>query len=300
MRISRKTFFRTLRKLRRGRKRKNRLKIPAEQKIEIVRIQFPKETLLSLPHAEQKFIIHIGHALNEIVILNKLLNYSIASSSDLSDSSNCDTVRHAQSAQTICLAKIMAGKLSVAHEVFAKVYSNELSSDTYGPLLSADIAAKISRTDQYFNNTPCPLKYVRNKYAFHHDPRRTKESIVYTADDEDWAFFISKEVGNSVFHISEIVINTRMMKELDPNNSYANKSALNGLTQLVDDIASLTNDFIEVFSELLVIACRRHLEDSNGLVQLEEQAIKTSQSFSKSRLPFFVSFDDVDRGGHGS
>ncbi len=101
-------------------------------------------------------------------------------------------------------------------------------------------------------------------------------------DGDEFDMYIAEQHINSLYYVSESVINKAMLNELEPNDI---QSAFDKLYQDVVEIHGLMLTFIHNF---MTVAARRHFVKTGSNPVIEEIEIGDLPSLENRRFPFFV------------
>src|SRR5438477_10729373 len=108
------------------------------------RIELQKKLMTKLPQAERKWVFFLGHIANEITLLNKLLLWTQFHG----DPKDLRVV--AAAAQSIMVAKLLAGKQYEAAEILKASYFPATVRKIYGPLLNSAARQAEADLEAYF------------------------------------------------------------------------------------------------------------------------------------------------------
>ena len=81
--------------------------------IKVYRVDLTKEKLEAMPPKERQLLLLLGHAANEINVLQKLVSMAWPR-----DTEADEVVRHVEMGQTFILMRILIGKLREARKLF--------------------------------------------------------------------------------------------------------------------------------------------------------------------------------------
>src|SRR5687767_11689951 len=140
--------------------------------IEVYKIDLTKKNLEAMPAKERQLLLLLGHAANEINILQKL---SVMASCRAENSD--ELVNHVEDGQFFILMLILIGKLREARKLFHRRFQkatddNKCIIEKYLPKLQADCDAKLAmdKLDDLLGQNST-FDAIRNKLSFHYDDK---------------------------------------------------------------------------------------------------------------------------------
>ena len=196
--------------------------------MQVQRIAVSRETLLDMPVSDRNFVITIGHLLNELNVLSKILyrcsQYSTADR----------VVSHAQTTQALCMAKILAGKLALGWEMLRNFYFDAQLSQDYDPLLPPEASEAQRELRSYFGRGANVISAIRNRYAFHYDREQFSVALAAPSEEDGWEMYLTEDSGNSLYFFSEVVVGHGLLEHINPDSHQA------AMDRLIDDITSVS------------------------------------------------------------
>ena len=128
--------------------------------VAIYRFELTPARLAKIPQADRKWLFFHGHVTNEINLLTKLM---LKSDPNLDDPSDFRFV--AASAQTVTIAKLLAGKQFEAGEVLRKSFFGSRVRRDVEPMLSPEAHDALRKLEQYFGDEH-PLGKLKTNLLF--------------------------------------------------------------------------------------------------------------------------------------
>lgn len=240
-----------------------------------------KQALTAMPAKERDFFLLAGHFANEIIFLSKLLAITRVRASE-------KILEKTELIQALIVQKIFAGKLCEGWTMIERYYYGTGISKTYDKFLETRSKESLTNLKRYFGKQN-RIKKVRNSYSFHYSPGKIEPTIKKMEDGDEFDMYIADTNINTLYYMSESVINKAMFHELEPNdpqNSFAN------FYQDIVDISGLLLTFIHNFMK---VAAGRHFVQTESNPVSEEIGIDPV-SLEDLRLPFFVNASSLAAG----
>ena len=243
--------------------------------MQIRRISFTASELNAIPTHERALLVILGHALNEINTLNKLL----AISTHFEHEPKC--VAHAQSTQAFVLARVLTGKLHEAWVTVSKGYLKSKMCQTYDPDLEPAASASLATLKSYFGKKSL-VNSVRNDFSFHYSLKKAATLIPGNIPDDEMSLYLNEAVGNSLYLFAEVVMNVALMDGISPANPEA---ALNRLMSEMSDTVAHLNTFGR---GLLVALLERHIGHNKLRASIQVLETGATPLYRDLVIPFFI------------
>lgn len=170
--------------------------------IEVYRVDLTKEKLEAMPPKERQLLLLLGHAANEINVLQKLIKMTTPGNSGLA------FVSHAETGQSFILVRVLIGKLHEAWELFKNRFQSESDINSkYVPKLSTEAANATDSLKKYFGKNKA-LTDIRKCLSFHYSDKKNliEKSFQEISGDDKLKFYLSEKPENSFYHASERVV----------------------------------------------------------------------------------------------
>jgi hypothetical protein len=250
-----------------------------EQRTVIVsKIRITKSDLLSICENERGFFIQAGDLLNDLNVFSKLLMFCMNR-----QRANNGAMKTARDVQTMCLIRILVGKLHEGWKLIEKWYYGSAVSKKYDRLLEQSAKDAVGEIKKYFSRTNL-ISEIRNSLAFHYGPKEQEEwrervrvLIEKMRDSQILEIYVSKAHGNCLFPISnELVILDILNLTGESNNKQA-------WEKLHEDIKKVINWFIDFLNDYHLVCAEQYLD----LKASDEEEIP-APSIKKVSLPYFT------------
>ena len=192
---------------------------------EVYQVNLTKEKLAAMPVRERRLLLLLGHAANEINVLQKLILMAGQATPEL------EFVDHVQAGQVFVLMRTLIGKLHEAWELFVKRFqSDHQMSAKYLPKLNTEATIALDGLKKHFRKRS-PLTLIRKWFSFHYSDEKdlVERSFQDIPADNSWRFYLSNILGNCFYYASELVVAGGVIKLANPapNNTepYLEQSA---------------------------------------------------------------------------
>lgn len=249
------------------------------------RFHFKVEDLAKLPEPERVFAVLLGHISNEINILQKL----IMMAHDLDDDPEPAEIQ-GRTAQTMCLLRVLVGKLNEAHVTIKRRY---LDTDMHAKMKDQfdDVTLKaLDKFDRYFAQPSNNMNVLRKKISFHNDWEFARQNVGSIPDDADLFIYTDETVGNTFFQFADLGIALIMSNSADPGDftgglGKATDEALElaGLGKITDEAIELARCVLRFSSACLGIMISRHIKLTQDQVE-----VHSACKLGDVRIPFFM------------
>ena len=190
--------------------------------MKVTRVEFTKKQLENLSEDEAVFVVQVSHFINEIMILEKCIIYSMNSMKK-----EDDFKKYIHMYQTVFFLKVLAGKLHEGWGMLEKSYFGAQLSKKYDSQLRKEAKDYLDEIKKYFSNENL-IHTIRTKYAFHYDRDQIKNYLDNISDEEDLNFIFSR--GNYFFGFSEHITNFSLLHAVDKKDY---KQAIESIVQEV-------------------------------------------------------------------
>lgn len=241
--------------------------------MEIHKVSFSRERLMSLPENERVFFIQASNALNDISILHKQTLYA-------SKIEKNEVLQKAQNSVAFFNLKVLAGKLL---ETWNMVRTGFLSSPEHRDYHSKlddngkDCLGKIRR---YFSRQNL-ISDIRNKLAFHYDAEVIRNQLETPSPDE-FEIFLSESQGNSLYFMPIVLEGSAIVNFVDSSDPE------NAFDTFFKDVLEMSAYFQCFLQNCLIVFLKRYFaEELEEMV--EEIKIPDPPDIREVYSPFFVS-----------
>ena len=241
----------------------------------IYTIPVPKQTLIQMPENEREFFLLAGHLANELTILNKLF---MSTTQGLPP----DKIRkRAAVVQALFIGKLFVGKLNEGWGLLQKRYFDTALSKDYDSHLDEEALEALRRLKQYFSRGNI-IRKVRSGYVFHYPTEPLGLALNDLPDGDEFEIYLSDQNTNSLYYISESVINNAMLRDI---NSSDLQSAYE---RLINDTADVYRWFVEFIGGCMSVATACHLGSEINALITETTELEEAPRLEDLRIPFFV------------
>jgi hypothetical protein len=251
----------------------------------ITKVSLTKAQLEALPQQERVAIILLGHAINEIQFLRKLLIVAIPGEKPPNV-----IVDRLQSEQVVILMRILLGKLHEAWLMFTKRvqplrarFINEIPQHT-----------KQDLTKLYQDFDDGRVAVIRNTLSFHYrdDEDLVEKNWRKIGDEDPLDFYLHDRNINSFYYGPALII-TRVMAELGlPSVLKAEHEGLSdeaiGFSESCKLCTEVTDRLLGVYGEVLAAIVYTAVPEIVG----EQVDVGAAAPSSQLMLPFF--WDEAD------
>ena len=206
---------------------------------------------------ERALFLLLGHAINEVNVLNKLFYLS-------NNYVEGDKWRqHAHLTQGLILARALVGKLSEGWNLLGEGYFGTHLSKTYDKLLNPEAVQALDSLKKHFGRKSI-IRDVRNGFAFHYSFNEIANLKVNDLDESELLLYMGENNGNTLFYGSEYVVNLAIMQSIDSSNFTMAFEAL------VDETQSVVAWFNEAAQGIMAEIAEIYLRRRDGTVASEE------------------------------
>ena len=254
--------------------------------MKITRVRLLRKHLEAMPRAERTAVLLLGHACNEIGVLQKII--LIATSYKTPPS---EVIDHVQTAQVLILLRILVGKLHEAWRLFTK--RGQPLRTKYFPQLSAEAKKSLNSLGRHFGNDS-RLAAIRNQQSFHYsdDHDLVEQHLSNIPETEPWNLYLSSPSYNSFYYASELVITNVTAQLAMPSDAKSMAGHLEqeeaGVKAYFELTYTVAGQITGVFGEFIAAIITSTVSDIN----VDEIDIGAAAKFSQLQLPFF--WDEAD------
>lgn len=182
------------------------------------------------------------------------------------------------------MARILIGKLWEGWQLLQKYFFGAKLSKDYDSLLSEKEKNYLSNLKKYFAKDNL-IKNMRNDFSFHYSAEAMKKIFweISENDPDNCQIYIGDNIGNSLFFVSEYVINNALLESILPGNQ---QEAMDKLFKESTEVARL---FTEVISGCMNVIAEKYLLNENGQLDITAVDIGSVQAMDDIHIPYFVS-----------
>jgi hypothetical protein len=245
------------------------------------RFRFRAEDLAKLPEPERVFAALLGHISNEINILQKL----IMMAHDLDDDPEPAEIQ-GRTAQTMCLLRVLVGKLNEAHVTIKRRY---LDTGIHAKMNDQfdDVTLKaLDKFHDYFTQPSNNMNVLHKKISFHNDWEFARQNVGSIPDDADLFIYTDETVGNTFFQFADLGIALMMSNSADPadfTGGLGEVTELAGLGKITDEAIELARCVLRFSGACLGIMISRHINFTQDQIE-----VHSACKLGNVRIPFFM------------
>jgi hypothetical protein len=249
--------------------------------MKIYKLDLTKRKLAALSAEERRALLLLGHAINEINVLQKLILMHRRTPAPHK------IVERLEAGQSLIFARILIGKLHEAWELF-KVRVQAVSHLRSKYVIRSDTArcALLARLNKHFGGGS-PLTAIRNRLSFHYTDKTNlvEDNFKHLSDTEPWEFYLAETMGNSFYWASELVTTAGMVRLATPD-ARGQPEDFGTLFDVATDVAA---DITELFQQIVA--------DMAESIDVEAVPVEVGAParLSTTSLPFLFDEDDLRR-----
>lgn len=258
----------------------------------IYRLDLTKRKLAALPPTERRLLLLLGHASNEINVLQKLTVMSRQAQQ------KNKTVDYVQAWQTAFLMRLLIGKVHEAWELFElRFQANRLAASKYLPLLGATGTSSLDFLKQHFG-TGSPLTRIRNRFSSHYKDKDDMIDANFNrlSDEEPLPYYLSETAGNTFYGASELVIANGIVELAKRAPGAKALIGAGNIDQSSEDLYLLTlrvsGQIIALFGQCIGAIVVTNLGKEGTLTPVE---LGKPRKLSEIDLPYFVDESEYSR-----
>lgn len=264
--------------------------------VEVYRCELTKEKLAAMPASERRVLLLLGHAANEINILNKLL---LMSKPPVPFKGDC--INKVSVGQCFMILRVLIGKLFEAHLLFGKRFQGDGHIRVkYMPHLNDEAKKALEYLNDNFG-TKSFLGLIRDNLSFHYYDKHDliEKGFKYTSNDESLEFVFSKTRANTFYAVSELVVCNAIIKIVDKRENGA-EPYHERVSVALDKLMSITTETADN-TLILFNQCIHDIVERNFLdIQVRREIIEGAPPLSQIRIPFFVDPDAAPEEHEGA
>jgi hypothetical protein len=245
--------------------------------IKVVRIQITKEQFRKLPKDERAFLLLMGHALNQIAVLIKLVIFS-------TNKDPPDPIEgRVSAAQSQVILRFLFGVVAETWELLRRRGNHKIIR-SYLPMLDTDGTEAREKLRKYFGQSGL-LHNIRNKFSYHFPYADDIEQGFETVPDDNelpWEWYLSETNSNSFYFSCEMAVSFGIISQVqgEPN-------LMAGFRKLLREVIRVANTMQHFLMPLMRAILLKHfgpsiLQDKLGTT------IKDAPGLYDFWIPFFA------------
>lgn len=237
-----------------------------------------------MPSDERALFFMLGHAVNEINVLNKL--FYLSNNYDASEKWR----QHAHLTQGLVLARTLTGKLWEAWKLLGDAYFGTQLSKKYHGKLNENASAALKSLQKYFGRENL-IKKLRNAFSFHYDTDEIAKIDVESLKADELLSYMAETNGNTLYYFSEYVVNLALLEAIAPGDP------TKAMEALMDESAEVVGWFNEAAQGIMAEIADQYLLEDDGKITMEEINIGGVPMAEDIEIPYF--FDSKLRANGG-
>jgi hypothetical protein len=242
--------------------------------MKLYRWKIHPKRIAKMPADERALFFMLGHAVNEINVLNKL--FFLSNQYDSSDKWQ----QHAHLTQGLVLARTLIGKLWEAWKLLRAAYFGSRLSKSYHGKLNSNAAAALKSLRRYFGRKNL-IKTLRNEFSFHYDAAEIAKIDVERLNADELLSYMAETNGNTLFYFSEYAVNLALLESIVPGDP------AKAIKALIGETAEVVGWFNDTAQGIMVEIADQYLREDDGTVPLEEIDIGVVPIAEEIEIPFF-------------
>jgi hypothetical protein len=243
--------------------------------MEVFVVPVPKSKLDKIPAGERAFFIHVGHVRNEIAVLVKWLKWSV------NDPTNNPVLKNVNLSLSFMLDRLLAGKLYESWQLIDRAYIQTGLKTSLGASLSDEARNAFGELENYFSKPKNLINQLRNRFAFHYDPRKVQDQIAAIDETDTLEIYATEKQANLFYLVSEVIVGSAMLETVKRGDY---KLAIEKLTK---EIMSLSLHVMNFADGCLVVMRERYL--GTNIDELAAQCVEIPDPPHRDEilLPYF-------------
>lgn len=225
-----------------------------------------------MPENERVLVVVLGHIANEINVLQRL----IMMAHDLDDNPG-PAETQGRTAQTMCLMRLLVGKLYEAYRTIKTHYLDAGLHQQIERCLDKNTIDALREFVEYFSQPKNNLNVLRNKISFHNDWEFSRQNLRSIPDDAALFIYTDETAGNTLFQFADICAAFIMSNYAKPGDFTT------GLDEVTNEAVRLAGRIICFSSACLGVMISRRVTLTE-----EEVELRSAPKLGDVRIPFFM------------
>ncbi|WP_316206846.1 MULTISPECIES: hypothetical protein [unclassified Bradyrhizobium] len=176
--------------------------LPMSQELRILRFKIDPDTVRKLPNRERNQVVGCMHAHNELVVLNRLLMFSLNSigEGELHD--------HAHGVQMWTVMQLLTGKLFETWNMLVERFLQSNPEDPAVAALNDAHKTDVEWLKDYFGTIPLKnsaLRTIRDKTGFHYDKLNLDQATSALTEHESM-IYVAEHPANACYYLGSSLI----------------------------------------------------------------------------------------------
>ena len=249
--------------------------------MKVIRVELGKGQLLAMPEPERAFFLTLGHILNELNALTRMMYW--AAGTPAKENSPED---HGRFAVVLLLVRLLAGKLNEAWEFFQRSFFGAGLSKRYEPQLDDMAESALGLLKRYFGSRN-HVHVIRNDFAFHYSPQEIS-AVLPKVEDRLPVYLEREVVPNNLFYSSEMLLAQALLEAIMDEND------TDPYDSLVKELFDVSAWFAQASDGLLEAILMNHGE--LRISGPEEVQFEALENFQDVTIPWFTDTSHVRSG----
>ena len=172
------------------------------QDFQIIQFQIDPEAIKKLLNRQRNQLVGCMHAHNELVVLNRLLMFSL---NDVAEGPLHD---HAHGVQMWTVMQLLTGKLFETWEMLVARFLGSNPEDPAIAALSDKHKEDLAWLKDYFGDKPrkeTALRTIRDKTAFHYDKLNLDEAVGALTEQESM-IYVAEHPANACYYLGSVLV----------------------------------------------------------------------------------------------
>jgi hypothetical protein len=168
----------------------------------IIRFQIDPEAIKKLPNRPRNQLVGCMHAHNELVVLNRLLMFS------LNDVAAGELHDHAHGVQMWTVMQLLTGKLFETWNMLAERFLKSNPEDPAIAALSNAHKKDLAWLKDYFGDNrlnETALRTIRDKTGFHYDKLNLDEAVAALTEQESM-IYVAEHPANACYYLGSVLV----------------------------------------------------------------------------------------------
>jgi hypothetical protein len=169
---------------------------------QIIQLGIEPEAFKKLPNRQRNQFVGCMHAHNELVVLNRLLMFS------LNDVGEGELHNDAQGVQMWCILQVLTGKLFETWNMIAERFFKSNPEDPRIAGLDEQHKRSLAWLKDYFGHErtgETPLRIIRDRTAFHYDKLNLDQAINDLVEP-DCRVYLAQHPANTVYYAGSALV----------------------------------------------------------------------------------------------
>jgi hypothetical protein len=240
--------------------------------MKLLKLEFQKSKLSSMPETERLFFIQATMLLNELSTLLRCFWLSYPN-----EKSNNEITDKALVFQKLFFSRTLAGKLYLGWELMEKLFFGHKLSIQYEPNLSEEGKEALTNLKRYFGKQNI-IKTFRNKFSFHYelDSDAVITQLNTISESDLLEILIHESSINCKYFISDDIFTSAILAYSTETND-----KLEALDKFLSEVAKVTAQFIIFLNACVAIMVKMYLGKNYIEIEIPEPEEITIPCFIK-------------------